>query len=62
MFISMVVSVVCEVGRGWGNFPTAINSWFSLYKPIVETYGSKLDPVTKSLYLLLPEVIISFCP
>ena len=47
MFISIVVSVVCEVGKGWANLATANSSWFSLYKPTVVTYGEKYELVAK---------------
>jgi len=37
MFIKIVVSVVWEVGNGWANFPTANNSFASLYIPTAVT-------------------------
>ena len=42
------MSVFCDIGIGWANFATANKSFCSLYKPIVVTYGSKYDAVTKS--------------
>ena len=46
MFTSIVVSVVADVGRGWASLPTANRFWFSSYKPTVDTYGEKYEPVT----------------
>ena len=37
MFISIVVSVVGEVGNGCDNFPTANKFWYSSYNPTVVT-------------------------
>ena len=40
------MSVVFDVCNGWANLPTANNSWFSLYNPIVVMKGEKYDDVT----------------
>jgi hypothetical protein len=49
MFTSIVMSVVAEVGSGWASLPTANRFWSSSYKPTVDTYGAKYEPVTLSV-------------
>ena len=41
MFIKTEVSVVVDVGKGCPSLATANKSFWSLYKPIVVTYGEK---------------------
>jgi len=50
--IKNVWSVFDEIGIGKAILPIANNSWASLYKPTVVTYGEnsepEIDPVVKS--------------
>jgi hypothetical protein len=42
-------SVLDGILKGCASFATTNNSFVSLYKPTVVTYGAKSDPVAKSL-------------
>ena len=60
---SIDVSVTWDIGRGWANFATAINSLALLYIPTVVTYGVKYEPVAKLYKVLskeLPDIIVGF--
>jgi hypothetical protein len=62
MFIKIVVSVVLEVGKGFGSLPTATKFLSLSYKPTQVAYGSKYDDVAK-LYIepsRLDEIILGF--
>jgi hypothetical protein len=51
-FIKNVISLLDDIGAGEDNLAMANNSWASLYKPTVVTYGEnsepEIDPVVKS--------------